>query len=188
MRRFLSTCLLMALVLLAFVRPVGAEGDFPAFWQDKEKYVALRDLAVLYKMDLSGPSVQRFTLQNRWNNLVFKADSRELTVNGTVIWLHEPMTLVRGRWALREGDVTRERFARSWPAGTATSSSTDCNSICDATTTRSLATRPPVPLPMAINSRRSRLRTCRMERLSVRQPLTNYIFLPAVFSLAAIPT
>ena len=107
MHRFLIRCLPFLLVLLAVVRPVGAAEEFPAFWQDKEKYVALRDLAALYKADLSGPSVQRFTMQNRWNNLVFKADSRELVVNGTVVWLHEPMTLVRGRWALREVDVTR---------------------------------------------------------------------------------
>lgn len=99
--------LLIPLLALAWVGTVRAAGEFPVFWQEKEKYVALRDLAALYQADLSGPSVQRFTLQNRWNTLIFKADSRELVVNGTLVWLHEPMTLVRGRWALREVDVTR---------------------------------------------------------------------------------
>ena len=85
----------------------GAEDEYPVYWHEKEKYVALRDLAALYQASLSGPSVQRFTLQNRWNHVVFKADGREVIVNGTLVWLHQPMSLVRGRWAVREVDVSR---------------------------------------------------------------------------------
>ncbi len=81
--------------------------DFPVFWQDKEKYVALRDLAAFYQADLSGPTFHRITLQNRWQHLVFKVDSRELLANGVLLWLHEPVALVRGRWAVREVDATR---------------------------------------------------------------------------------
>lgn len=95
------------LLVLLGSRPVAATAEFPVFWHEKEKYVAVRDLAALYQAELSGPSVQRFTLQNRWHNVVFKADSREAMVNGTLVWLHEPMMLVRGRWALREVDVAR---------------------------------------------------------------------------------
>lgn len=80
-------------------------GDLPAFWHEKEKYVALRDLATVYAMDMSGPVAQRITLQNRSHALIFKVDSREVQYEGTLIWLHAPLALVRGRWAVREIDA-----------------------------------------------------------------------------------
>ena len=97
----------LCLFLLGGALSAPGAGDFPVFWQDKANYVALRDLAALYQAELSAPAVQRFTLQNRWNTLIFKADSRELMVNGTQVWLHEPMVLARGRWAVREVDASR---------------------------------------------------------------------------------
>lgn len=106
MVRHIRSALGGVLLLLALARPAGAAGEFPVFWHEKEKYVALRDLAALYQAELSGPAVQRFTLQNRWHNLVFKADSRETVINGTLVWLHEPVSLVRGRWSLREVDAS----------------------------------------------------------------------------------
>jgi N-acetylmuramoyl-L-alanine amidase len=95
------------LFLLLGLRAGWAVPTLPVFWHEKEKYVALRDLATLYQAELSGPSVQRFTMKNRWHTLIFKADSRETQINGTLVWLHEPMTLVRGRWSLREVDAAR---------------------------------------------------------------------------------
>lgn len=107
MYRLLTKSLWVVFFLVAGIGSARAAGDFPVFWQEKEKYVAVRDLAALYQADLTGPSVQRLTLQNRWNSLIFKVDSREVLVNGTLVWLHEPMSLVRGRWALREVDASR---------------------------------------------------------------------------------
>ncbi len=98
---------LFVLLLAAGMRAALAAGELPVFWHEKEKYVALRDLAALYEADLGAPVLQRFTIQNRWHHLVFKADSREAVVNGTLVWLHEPVALVRGRWSLREVDVSR---------------------------------------------------------------------------------
>ena len=84
-----------------------AADEWPVYWEQKEKYVALRDLAARYDADLAGPFSHRFTLQNQWNSLVFKADSREVLVNGTLVWLHAPMEQARGRWAVHEVDVSR---------------------------------------------------------------------------------
>lgn len=97
---------LFALVL-SFLAGLCLAADIPVYWQEKDKFVALRDLASIYKADMSGPAFQRITLQNRWQNLVFKVDSREVQVNGTLVWLHEPTSQARGRWAMREVDATR---------------------------------------------------------------------------------
>lgn len=79
--------------------------DLPVFWHEKEKYVTVRDLARLYGMDVAGPAAQRITLQNRSQTLIFKTDSREVQVDGVLVWLHAPLALVRNRWAIREVDA-----------------------------------------------------------------------------------
>ncbi len=79
--------------------------DLPVFWHDKEKYVAVRDLARLYDMDISGPAAQRITLRNRAQTVIFKVDSREVLVDGVLVWLHAPVALVRNRWTIREVDA-----------------------------------------------------------------------------------
>ena len=94
-------------VLLGPGHGLARASDLPAYWEGKEKYVALRELAALYQADLAGPAFQRITLQNRWHHLLLKVDSREAQLNGTLLWLHEPMAQARGRWAVREVDATR---------------------------------------------------------------------------------
>lgn len=106
MRRIIHETMTVVALLLALVATAGAT-DLPVYWQEKDKFVALRDLAKIYSADLSGPTFQRINMQNRWQNLIFKVDSREVQVNGSLVWLHEPMSLARGRWALREVDATR---------------------------------------------------------------------------------
>jgi N-acetylmuramoyl-L-alanine amidase len=96
-------CVALAFPALAAANPRGS--DLPHFWHEKEKYVALRDLAVAYGMELTGPTAQRITLQNRAHTLIFKTDSREVQVDGILVWLHAPMTLIRNRWSIREVDA-----------------------------------------------------------------------------------
>ncbi|HMO52538.1 MAG TPA: N-acetylmuramoyl-L-alanine amidase [Kiritimatiellia bacterium] len=79
------------------IRPVTYQG---------ERYVRLEDLAGFYGGTLEpSPGTDRVTLQTRWADAVFRPDSRELRIGGTLVWLHDPMTRVRGSWALREGDA-----------------------------------------------------------------------------------
>lgn len=103
MKWLLTSLIWIGLALGLWAAP--AKPDYPVFWHQKEKYVALRDLAVLYKMDISGPVAQRVTLQNRSQTIIFKTDSREIVYGSTLIWLHAPIVHVRGRWAMREVDV-----------------------------------------------------------------------------------
>lgn len=100
--------LLIIAILLAFapgLRAAPAPTNLPVFWHEKEKYIALRDIASLYRMDIVGPAAQRITLQNRSLKIIFKTDGREVLYDGTLVWLHSPMVRVRGRWALREVDA-----------------------------------------------------------------------------------
>ncbi|HMP76135.1 MAG TPA: N-acetylmuramoyl-L-alanine amidase [Kiritimatiellia bacterium] len=93
------------LVLACGAQAAAPSGELPAFWHEKEKFVALRDLAATYGMELSGPAAQRITIQNRSHTLIFKTDGREAQIDGTLVWLHAPVSLVRGRWAMREVDA-----------------------------------------------------------------------------------
>ncbi|MCO5044500.1 MAG: N-acetylmuramoyl-L-alanine amidase [Verrucomicrobia bacterium] len=84
---------------------ISPKSDFPVFWSAKEKYVALRDVAAVYGMSISKPAAQRITLQDRTQTIVFKTDGREVLYGGNLIWLHAPVSFVRGRWAMREVDL-----------------------------------------------------------------------------------
>ncbi len=103
MRLFLL--FLIACALSAPASSAQRSDDLPHFWHEKEKYVALRDLTALYGMEMSGPAAQRITLENRAHTLVFKTDSRELLVDGVLVWLHAPTVMVRNRWVVREVDA-----------------------------------------------------------------------------------
>jgi hypothetical protein len=97
----------VAVLLATAVRLTAATNDFPIFWHEKEKFVALRDVAAAYGSEATGPFAQRIAIQNQWNSLIFRTDSREVLVNNTLLWLHEPVAYARGRWSLREVDATK---------------------------------------------------------------------------------
>ena len=67
------------LLLLAVRVGVWAAPAEPVpFWHEKEKYVALRDIAALHRMEMSDPVAQRVTLKNATHTLIFKTEGREL--------------------------------------------------------------------------------------------------------------
>jgi N-acetylmuramoyl-L-alanine amidase len=73
-------------------------------WVAKKDFVVLKDLARAYSMSYSGPAGKKITLQNRYNVLAFQTDSRELVLNNTRVWLHEPVQPANGQWAIRGVD------------------------------------------------------------------------------------
>lgn len=93
-----------AFFLLAGGLAARAE-DLKVYWVDQKNYVLLRDLAGLYGATLAGPVDRQVALLSKWNRLQFTQDGREAHVNGTSVWLHEPMVAVRGHWAIREADA-----------------------------------------------------------------------------------
>lgn len=83
-----------------------ASGDEPRImWRGKDRFIALRDMAALYGCDIIGPASSTITLQNKWNAIVFHTDGREVRINGTLVWMHEPLEVVKGRYAIREVDA-----------------------------------------------------------------------------------
>lgn len=95
----------MAFALLALATLVARADDIPVYWVDRQNYVLLRDLATVYGCTVSGPVNRQVALVSKWNRLQFTVDGREAHINQTSIWLHEPMTVVKGHWAIREIDA-----------------------------------------------------------------------------------
>lgn len=97
--------LLTVLALAAVPVRTARADDMRVYWVDRQNYVLLKDLATLYGCKVSGPVNRQVVLQSKWNTLAFTVDGRETRVNQTLVWLHEPMTTVRGHWAIREVDA-----------------------------------------------------------------------------------
>lgn len=76
-------------------------------WVGDKDYVTLNDLAKFYACDVSGPRSKKITLHNKGLNVAFDIESRQVQVNGTLVMLHEPMQLVKGRWVIRAADARK---------------------------------------------------------------------------------
>ena len=97
----------MALLALLVLAPPGVAEELRVAWSDGKDYVLVKDLARAYSMEIQGPYGKVMALENRWNRLVFTLNGREVKVNGTVVWLHEPLQQVKGRWAVRAVDARK---------------------------------------------------------------------------------
>ena len=75
------------------------------FVQDGVRYVRLEELASFYAGEMIPMPSGGVIIKNRYAELQFKPDSRELRVANIMVWLHEPLIRVRGHWAIREGDA-----------------------------------------------------------------------------------
>jgi N-acetylmuramoyl-L-alanine amidase len=84
---------------------IGPKNDLRVLWHEDRNYVALKSLASAYGSELSVAPSGVITIENKWNQLVFRRDSRELLVNNTLVWMHEPVISVRGRWVIRQADA-----------------------------------------------------------------------------------
>ena len=66
-------------------------------------YVTLPGMAANYGMTVTQPFKTRIRLQNKYNKIEFETDSRSIWINGTLIWLSEPVRKVGWQWAI---DIT----------------------------------------------------------------------------------
>ena len=64
-------------------------------------------MAKQYRCEIQGPHHNVITLLNKWVAITFKIDGREVLINGTLVWMHEPLKEVHGRWALRAVDASK---------------------------------------------------------------------------------
>ncbi|MGB4573700.1 MAG: N-acetylmuramoyl-L-alanine amidase, partial [Kiritimatiellia bacterium] len=94
-------CLLLAVTgsALAQVRTLKAEVH------RGRRYVALKDLANMYGLPLTAPGGKNLFITGKYTHLQFAGDSRTAVVNGSRVWLHAPVTLIRGRWMLSDADA-----------------------------------------------------------------------------------
>jgi len=70
-------------------------------------YVPLNSIVPYYGMKLSHPGSKRLELINKWHTLEFETDSRRCWVNGTLVWLNNPVRKIGWQWALKEPDFSK---------------------------------------------------------------------------------
>jgi N-acetylmuramoyl-L-alanine amidase len=101
---------LLPILLLLAAAPVSCRAA-PDPWRvvvaAGERYVSLQDVAARYGLGFRVPPGRNVYLQSKWSSVVFTADSREMTYNGTLVWLHAPMLKLRGKWVITENDARR---------------------------------------------------------------------------------
>lgn len=102
-------CLLVCLVVALAMHPADAaagSSDLRVIVSEGGRYHSLKDVASAYGLTLrtSGRSI---FLRSKWTELEFEVDSRRAVVNGTGVWLHNPVKRVWSRWLISEVDVRK---------------------------------------------------------------------------------
>ena len=70
-----------------------------------KRYVALKDLAAMYGLPLALPGGKTLLIRGQYTSLQFTADGRLSVLNGGQVWLHAPITKVRGLWSITDADA-----------------------------------------------------------------------------------
>ena len=101
----LTTLLLLAASFLA--TPAAAQvKTLKATAYKGIRYVTLKDIAAMYGLPLkSGPAPKTWTIAGEYVKLEFTEDARQAVVNGTAVWLHQPVAKIKGAWSLSDADA-----------------------------------------------------------------------------------
>jgi len=86
-----------ALLLASSVLRIGAAAP----------YVAIESLAPRWGMTLTASSKTLVELRSRWTTLQFQPLTRQLRVNGTLVWLNDTVREERGRWAINAAELPK---------------------------------------------------------------------------------
>jgi N-acetylmuramoyl-L-alanine amidase len=70
-----------------------------------KRYVALKDLAGMYGLPLSSPGPKVLLIRGQYLSLQFTTDGRQATINGSLVWLHAPVTKIRNEWHISDADA-----------------------------------------------------------------------------------
>jgi N-acetylmuramoyl-L-alanine amidase len=72
-----------------------------------KSYVTLPNLAAYYGMTISEPARKRVRIQNKSNRIEFETDARRCWINGTLVWLNEPVRKIGWQWAIETSDFNK---------------------------------------------------------------------------------
>jgi len=70
-----------------------------------KRYVALKDLARMYGLPLKRQGKKTLLIRGQYTSLQFTTNGRQATLNGCKLWLHAPVTKVRGKWSISDADA-----------------------------------------------------------------------------------
>lgn len=101
------TLLAAAFTSVVDVHAAAGVFDLRVFVNEGERYHSLKDAASFYNLSLRAPVGRGVYVQGKWMEMEFEVDSRRALVNGTTVWLHNPIAKVWGRWLVSEVDVRK---------------------------------------------------------------------------------
>jgi len=93
-----ATLLLAAGSALSDIRTISSHGKV---------YVPINNIVPYYGMQLSQTGKDRLQLKNKWHTLEFETDSRRCWVNGTLVWLNNPVRKIGWQWSLEAPDFEK---------------------------------------------------------------------------------
>lgn len=93
-----ATLLLTTGSALSAIRTISSRGL---------EYVPINNISPYYGMKTSSPSKDKIQLKSRWQNIEFETDSRRAWINGTLLWLNNPVRKIGWQWAVQEPDFSQ---------------------------------------------------------------------------------
>jgi N-acetylmuramoyl-L-alanine amidase len=70
-----------------------------------KRYVALADLAAMYGLPLTPQAGKTHLVRGQNVSLLFTENQRKAVINGTAVWLHAPLTAIKGKWYVSDADA-----------------------------------------------------------------------------------
>ena len=97
--------------------PAGATPRSLSYVQvGNQSFVRLSDMARLYGLRVSGAENGHVVLSSAYHSMIFEPDSRKMSLMDVQVWLQNPVTRIRGRWAVNrlDADNTLDPILRSY--------------------------------------------------------------------------
>ena len=98
-------CLVAVFCLVPASPAMGQIRTLKAVSYAGKRYVALEDLARMYGLPLTATGKKTLTIRGQYVSLQFTTNGRQADLNGGKVWLHAPVTKVRGRWSVSDADA-----------------------------------------------------------------------------------
>jgi N-acetylmuramoyl-L-alanine amidase len=104
----MKPALIRIFLAAALLQPAAwGEDGFRTTWVNQKDYVSLKELARVYGARIEGPNNRVVSVANKWNRVEFTVNGREVRINGSLVWMHEPLQAARGRWVIRGADARK---------------------------------------------------------------------------------